>query len=94
MWTQGVEQDRSCPIIPTQSTFPFEWTYLASLRKFIEDCDEDEEPVRAGKLEQWFGFPTDIPDLRSRRERTNTRKEGKEQCYFARLERGEIPRIY
>jgi HNH endonuclease len=46
------------------------------------------------ELEELLGYPADIPDLRGKKEKHNTKPEGKEQCYYARLERGEIPRFY
>lgn len=42
-----------------------------------------------------FGFPDDMPDLRAKRPPGGNKREGSEQgCYFARKERGELPRTY
>lgn len=60
----------------------------AAKKKEIDDVDLVEE------LEETFGYPRDVPDLR-RKSRTRNSKPGSEyQCYFVRLVNGEIPRIY
>ena len=42
-----------------------------------------------------FGFPNDMPDLRSMRPPGGNSQSGSEQaCYFARRERGELPATY
>lgn len=43
---------------------------------------------------QLVGFPTDLPDLSSLKPPCNHRKEGVEECWFARARRGELPRVY
>jgi hypothetical protein len=42
-----------------------------------------------------FGFPDDMPDLRTKRPPGDNTKPGSEQtCYFARRERKELPETY
>jgi hypothetical protein len=43
----------------------------------------------------YFGFPTDLPDL-SRRQPPdgNSRPDGVENCHFERYKRGELPEVY
>ena len=71
------------------------YTELEELLDLIEDDFDslDEEGV-LDRVEELLGYPADIPDLRGKRLKANTKPDGKQQCYFARLERAEIPRIY
>jgi hypothetical protein len=42
-----------------------------------------------------FGFPDDMPDLRTKRPPGGNQRRGSEQsCYFALKERGELPAVY
>lgn len=70
----------------------------AELGELIDILAEDlgllDENDVFKEIEELLGYPADIPDLRKKRLKTNTKPEGKEQCYFARLERGEIPAIF
>jgi hypothetical protein len=67
---------------------------LKAIREFEEVAAElDEEDLTEG-LEKWFGYPDDIPDLRHRRPKTNSRPDGKQQTYFLKLRAGQIPSIY
>jgi hypothetical protein len=43
---------------------------------------------------QLVGFPDDLPDLSKLRPPQNRRKEGLEQCWFARRQRGDLPNVY
>ena len=43
---------------------------------------------------QLVGFPDDLPDLSRLRPPHNDRKEGLQECWFARRRRGELPRVY
>ncbi len=45
-------------------------------------------------LADWTRYPDDLPDLRRKREPGNTRPEGRDECCFARRERGELPKTY
>jgi hypothetical protein len=40
------------------------------------------------------GFPNDLPDLSKRKPPQNHRKEGLDECWFARRLRGELPNAY
>lgn len=42
----------------------------------------------------FFCYPQDLPDLRTRRPKSNTRPHGVENCHFARKERRELPETY
>jgi len=43
---------------------------------------------------QLVGFPYDLPDLGALKPPHNRRKEGLEECWFARRRRGELPNVY
>ena len=43
---------------------------------------------------QLVGFPDDLPDLGKLRPPHNHRREGLEECWFARRGRGELPDVY
>jgi 5-methylcytosine-specific restriction endonuclease McrA len=43
---------------------------------------------------QLVGFPDDLPDLSKLRPPYNDRKEGLEECWFARRGRGELPSVH
>ncbi|MDZ7618697.1 MAG: HNH endonuclease [Patescibacteria group bacterium] len=45
-------------------------------------------------LTDWIRYPNDLPDLRRKREPGNSRPKGRDQCCFARRERGELPETY
>ena len=45
-------------------------------------------------LTDWTRYPDDLPDVRRKREPGNRRPEGRDQCCFARRERGELPETY
>lgn len=60
---------------------------LDTLRSFVRN---DERALFAS----WTRYPEDLPDLRRKHEPGNSRPEGREQCCFARRERGELPDAY
>ena len=43
---------------------------------------------------QLVGFPNDPPDLSKLKPPQNHRKDGLEECWFARRRRGELPSVY
>lgn len=43
---------------------------------------------------EYMGFPTDLPDLRTKRVPENTRPDGAVNCYLALRERGDLPATY
>ena len=43
---------------------------------------------------QIVGFPSDLPDLGKLKPPSNDRREGLEECWFARRRRGELPSVY
>jgi hypothetical protein len=43
---------------------------------------------------QLVGFPDDLPDVRRLRPPANGRKAGRDECWLARRERGELPDAY
>lgn len=45
-------------------------------------------------LQEWLGFPDDLPDLRKKQPPSNNRPHGVEQCCCALRERGELPSLY
>lgn len=60
---------------------------LATLRSFVR---HDERAL----LVSWTRYPEDLPDLRRKHEPGNSHPEGREQCCFARRERGDLPETY
>lgn len=44
--------------------------------------------------DEFMAFPSELPDLRRKRVPSNSKLEGAENCYFALLERGELPATY
>ena len=60
---------------------------LGNLRSLIRHGEDD-------LLAAWTRYPEDLPDLRRKQEPGNSRPEGREQCWFARRERGELPDTY
>jgi HNH endonuclease len=44
--------------------------------------------------QEYMGFPADLPDLRKKRVRQNTKPDGAANCYFVLRERGELQAIY
>ena len=59
-----------------------------------DDVDELEEADVLEEIADLLGYPDDIPDLRRKRHKLSSKPNSEEQCYFARLERREIPAIY
>ena len=59
-----------------------------------DDLDALDEEGVLDEVEALAGYPDDIPDLRKKQHKLNTKPESKLQCYFARLERAEISRLY
>jgi hypothetical protein len=56
-----------------------------------------EAVLRSGEValyEELMGFPSELPDLRSKRIPRNDKPEGVANCYFALRERGELPITY
>lgn len=52
-------------------------------------------PEAQDSARMWLGFPTDLPNLSSRRPPGgNSKPEGVKQSYYARRERGELPEQY
>lgn len=45
-------------------------------------------------LKRWFGFPTDLADLRTLKPRNNSRPNGIQSCYFVKREAGQLPNFY
>jgi hypothetical protein len=60
---------------------------LDTLRSFVRN---DERAL----FVSWTRYPEDLPDLRRKHEPGNSRPEGREQCCFARRERGSLPETY
>ena len=50
--------------------------------------------TNAALYEEYMGFPSDLPDLRKKREPKNTKPDGALNCYFVLRERGELPVMY
>ena|ERR1019366_3364272 len=48
----------------------------------------------AALYREYMGFPADLPDLRNKRVRKNTRPDGAANCYFVLRERRELPEVY
>ncbi|MBV8609262.1 MAG: hypothetical protein JO034_17625, partial [Singulisphaera sp.] len=59
-----------------------------------EDTDELDEQDAIDEIEDLLGYPPEMPDLRKKGHDLTTRPGGEQQCYYARLERLEIPTIY
>ena len=68
--------------------------WMEQLREFFALKDQLGEPIRTEKLQRWFGYPNDMPDLRRHKPTSNSREAGRHQSYLLRLRRGEIPPIY
>ena len=67
---------------------------IRKLREFEESApDLDEDDLLFG-LRRYFGYPADMPDLRTMRPKGNTRPAGKNESYFLRLQRNEIDPYY
>ena len=64
---------------------------LERLKKAHEGAGEDSD---ADELKEWFGYPADIPNLRTSRPPANSKPDGKEKCYHALLENDAIPILY
>ena len=47
-----------------------------------------------GLFREYLGFPDDLPDLRAKRVKHNSRPDGLLNCYFAQRERGELQATY
>jgi hypothetical protein len=58
--------------------------------RIIEIAAENDRAL----LCELLGYPEDLPDLKSCRAPENTRREGINESFFARRERGELPEIY
>jgi hypothetical protein len=58
-------------------------------RRRIIALSRDPEHAR-----NWFRYPEDLPDLRTRLPKGNTKPAGVNDCYFARRERGELEETY
>jgi hypothetical protein len=59
-----------------------------------DDIDELDEAEALEEVADLLGYPDDIPDLRRKRHKQSSKPKSEECCYFALLERGEIPAIY
>ena len=59
-----------------------------------DDVDELDDADVLDEIADLLGYPDDIPDLRRKRHKLNSKPKSEVQCYFARLERREIPAIY
>lgn len=49
---------------------------------------------REAVFKEWFSFPSDLPDLRTRRPQGNNRAEGLDQSYYVLREQGKLPEVY
>lgn len=45
-------------------------------------------------LRSYFGFPSDLPDLRALRPPSNTRPSGLKSCYYVLKSKGDLPDYY
>ncbi len=66
-------------------------------RRFLELARLVEaEPISdlARRVRELFGYPSDMPDLRSARPPRNDRSGSADGCHFARRERGQIAETY
>jgi len=66
-----------------------EWRNL--ILELYADALKEDAQGRPGLKARRFGFPDDLPDLRSTRVPSNHRPEGIEESAYARRERGELP---
>ena len=64
---------------------------VREFEQLIPDLDEDDLVFG---LKRYFGYPADIPDLRTMRPKGNTRPLGKNDSYFLKLQRKEIDPYY
>jgi hypothetical protein len=72
----------------------FRRDWIEVLTEFQRKSRDLDEPNRTRELQKWFGYPDDIPDLRSLRPVGNSKPAGKDQCYYVLLENRSIPPIY
>ncbi len=63
-------------------------------RKVQNSSLEHLRITNAALYEEYMGFPSDLPDLRKKREPKNTKPDGALNCYFVLRERGELPVMY
>jgi hypothetical protein len=67
---------------------------LTSLREFERVVAELGDIDLVEELEDTFGYPKDIPDLRLLKPKQNSRSGSERECYYAWLMNGKIARIY
>jgi len=64
---------------------------LSILRLKKQYPDDPEVEILFRKT---FGYPEDLPDLRLKRPKTNSRPDGVNDCHFVRRIEGKLPEIY
>ena len=62
---------------------------ILRLKGLYPDSPEVERLYR-----ETFGYPADLPDLRTKRPERNTRPEGVWACHFLRKLEGKLPEVY
>lgn len=63
------------------------------LELLAAELGEDDEELWQ-EIESLLGYPNDPPDLRVKKERGNTRPDGKKRCYHVLLQDPGFPRVY
>jgi hypothetical protein len=69
----------------------FRKDYLRQLKFLRVKIDE---PQAAALFRSKFGFPIDLPDLRTNTPPRNSRPNGVHQCYYVLRELGQLPQTY
>ena len=72
----------------------FRRAVVTSLREFEIAAEEIGDVDLEVELEDYFGYPSDIPDIHSLKPKQNFRPGSECDCYYSRLMNDEIPRIY
>ena len=68
--------------------------WIRKLREFEETLPDLDEADKLFGLKRYFGYPINVPDLRTMRPKGNTRPDGKNHSYFLKLQRNEIDPYY
>jgi hypothetical protein len=59
----------------------------------IEEYGADDEDAQH-ELQELLGYPNDVPNLMTKKPPTNSRPDGKYDCYFVKLQDPDFPQYY
>lgn len=86
---KNVEGQRLCEVLRLNSA-----ANIAYRSRMIRIMEALLRSCKIALYEEMMGFPSELPDLRSKRIPRNDKPEGVANCYFALRERGELPVTY